>query len=1461
MIVVAGVVAVMLSVPNSVARAENMSVEQLQAQIASLLATVQNLQRQLAALQGGAAPSFCHTFSTNLRIGDQNDEVTKLYSALINEGLFDKDEAFQDGRQVLNFDERLASAVSEFQEKYASEILTPNGLKRGTGYAGPSTRAKLNRLYGCKKPPIPPPIACTQDAFQCSDGTFVSRVAPSCKFAECTGTVPVLPSITVLSPNGGETYRIESGGSPITVNWKTNNVPLSKILDVIRLRAYSNGQEYNLATNVLNDGQEVVILPLVPVGAYTLEMKTYINDILVTDGSDSYFKVIDSTNTQPTVTVLVPNGGESYYNLKNENGLIGHSVKVANVTTEGKLSVYLVKSKADTESSGWFLSSEPFSPSSSRFITEGTEYAGNFPVGTYYILGVWTDISGVRIADYSDYPFTIATPMSSGIQPMTISDIKAINAVTPQTTANLSFGVKEVNAQYNLGSYHSGTWHEGMNPGMSGPVWVEFGWPNSPAVDVELLDQNNVARKVYLPATGADTSTYSWYYWIAEDGSSYYAHTSHGSGWPNLTYQEALVPAHLARQAGASPTTVVRYPGFYIQFSKTSYLPTEDVIATVSRADGNTASYLVDTYIMRDQNAPLQKNVAIAQGTQITFRMDQQASTYKGPGQYALLLCDGGKVCDGGVTTNSATFTITSPTTSTQPTVTVLVPNGGEAIPQSTTVGVRWTSPNAGLLFSMFLVDSSNPTRQWRLNDGTAGYTGVNVTNVDLTGGAFVVSDSAELSQSIAPGSYLLKVCELVLSYPTRQYKNCDSSNAPFTITAPTTPPSITVLSPNGGEAYKPGDAVHISWRVSGSVGANDTFGVIVYNYPSKTSVPFSTTVTSDAGNASWTIPLDLKNFERYTAYVVHNATGYNDESNSYFTITSAPTTPPSITVLSPNGGETYNPNQSLPVSWSSTGSQTNAYIYLKRILANGASGSSCYIGGSGSASTRSFDRPISTLLGYQCLNIPDTLTAGQYKVQVMLSSGTPTQAINDIIAGNGNSVADESNAPFTIAAPTVQPSITVLSPNGGEVYSPSNPLLPIKIEVKDFPLGGTLNFYFQREKSAVYDAVPRYPIGGAVGLNLNPHIESRTVNVFADGINPMVSAGQYYILAEWQGTDGKIVTNYSSGQITIANAQTVSCGGIFPTLNNYTTIGSQTYRSGSSQATTWAYVANNPGACQYSCANGGINNGTACSAPTAGKPLACGQKGDINGDGVISSADYDLLGQVVVGNITSTLEKADINGNGVISTTDWVALGRYVNGLDSTFASCVVAVQPSITVLSPNGGEALTEGQPYRITWNTTGTIQRVALEWVNVLGPSAYSKNNIVILENNPGYYNWTPKLVSPTLPANGNYKIEVYDRDNLGFFDQSNSTFTVTPIALPVGKPLACGSLGDLNNDGVLSDADYSIILNFYMGVTTPTDAQIQVADLNRSGTITLADTILMNSYLAGKITTFAACNPNL
>ncbi|OHA21804.1 MAG: hypothetical protein A2849_02635 [Candidatus Taylorbacteria bacterium RIFCSPHIGHO2_01_FULL_51_15] len=85
---------------------------------------------------------YCHNFTEPLRVGDEGTDVKALQYVLSLGGFL---KAEYDGY----FGEATAAAVVGFQERYASEILTPAGLTRGTGFVGKSTLAKLNALYGC----------------------------------------------------------------------------------------------------------------------------------------------------------------------------------------------------------------------------------------------------------------------------------------------------------------------------------------------------------------------------------------------------------------------------------------------------------------------------------------------------------------------------------------------------------------------------------------------------------------------------------------------------------------------------------------------------------------------------------------------------------------------------------------------------------------------------------------------------------------------------------------------------------------------------------------------------------------------------------------------------------------------------------------------------------------------------------------------------------------------------------------------------------------------------------------------------------------------------------------------------------------------------------------------------------------------------------------------------------------
>ena len=155
---------------------------------------------------GGQAPApqsatFCYNWTRNLRVGDKGADVDALGKVLQKEGLNIPGYAYSGIDDSLTYNVFVVTAVTGFQEKYASEILKPNLLSRGTGYVGAATRAKLNALYGCSKPATPT---------ACSNGAT--------NYPRCNANLLFNPSITVLSPNGGETFRSDD---TISISFKT----------------------------------------------------------------------------------------------------------------------------------------------------------------------------------------------------------------------------------------------------------------------------------------------------------------------------------------------------------------------------------------------------------------------------------------------------------------------------------------------------------------------------------------------------------------------------------------------------------------------------------------------------------------------------------------------------------------------------------------------------------------------------------------------------------------------------------------------------------------------------------------------------------------------------------------------------------------------------------------------------------------------------------------------------------------------------------------------------------------------------------------------------------------------------------------------------------------------------------------------------------------------------------------
>ena len=116
--------------------------------IKQLLAQIEFLEKEIARLQAQINAILAKkigtcTFSSNLYYGMMNNsEVRCLQEFLKSQG----PEIYPEGLVTGNFLFLTKAAVIRFQEKYASKILAPIGLEKGTGFVGERTRAKINAM-------------------------------------------------------------------------------------------------------------------------------------------------------------------------------------------------------------------------------------------------------------------------------------------------------------------------------------------------------------------------------------------------------------------------------------------------------------------------------------------------------------------------------------------------------------------------------------------------------------------------------------------------------------------------------------------------------------------------------------------------------------------------------------------------------------------------------------------------------------------------------------------------------------------------------------------------------------------------------------------------------------------------------------------------------------------------------------------------------------------------------------------------------------------------------------------------------------------------------------------------------------------------------------------------------------------------------------------------------------------
>lgn len=326
-------------------------------------------------------------------------------------------------------------------------------------------------------------------------------------------------------------------------------------------------------------------------------------------------------------------------------------------------------------------------------------------------------------------------------------------------------------------------------------------------------------------------------------------------------------------------------------------------------------------------------------------------------------------------------------------TIVVTSPNGGEVWSGSTSQNITWTSQN---IDNVRIEYSTNAGSNWVVIENTypAG-----------TGTYPWIVPSAGTSGST---TMLVRV-----SNATNTSLN-DVSNGYWTI-----PPAvITVVSPNGGEAFFNGSMRPIRWTSQSVVNMR-----IEYS----TNNGSSWTLINDSIPAartffSWVIPSGVNSSNCRVRLRDRLDYSIEDISNAGFTIMPSPSSniskyrggsfdgyasdnsaPKSLVLLTPNGGETWSGSTTQAITWTC---QNVSNIRIEYSTNNGSN----------------------------WLLVIDPYPAGTGTFSWVVPGAGPsgtTQARVRILDAGDNSLNDQSNATWTIPPS----SITVAAPSGGEVF------------------------------------------------------------------------------------------------------------------------------------------------------------------------------------------------------------------------------------------------------------------------------------------------------------------------------------------------------------------------------------------------------------------------------------------